>query len=73
MKVSLEDTPLCEEADDTIDRECWDTSSFPVRGTDAGSDTTSQISNTHHDVVKNYTVVGADDFLPLFVYVLVRF
>ncbi len=73
-KVNLEDTPLSEDVvDDTIDRGCWDESSFPVRGTCADSDSdATYVSMTHH-AAKNFTIVGADDFLPLFVYVLVSF
>jgi hypothetical protein len=87
VRVSLEDTPLSgggdwagggeEGDDDTIDRQCWDESSFPVRGGggggggDDGSSEVSQISYSHQEAAKNFTVVGADDFLPLFVYVLV--
>jgi hypothetical protein len=78
VKVSIEDTPLGEEVDDTIDRQCWDESIFPVRGGGEGADNaseTSQVSSSHHQeattAAKHFTVVGADDFLPLFVYVLV--
>jgi hypothetical protein len=86
VKVSVEDTPLGEELDDTIDRQCWDESSFPVRGGgDNLSDTSSQLSvvsssqlslqqlhlQQQQQEAKGHTVVGADDFLPLFVFVLV--